>query len=634
MSFLEKNRSVLQKHYSGLWEDISLGGDFFSAQENIKDLKIETAPSGDPSLCIKGIHVHSPRDPVREGQRIAEAVSAESGPVVVLGFGLGYAAEAAASLGRPVVIVEKHKALFLKALEARDLSGFFSAGKLIFVIGDSGEGIASALSIAGDLVSDKQFAKQLSFIRNKALIGLDEQWYKLLEDRIRAFSMREDVNTATHKRFGKRWVSNLSRNINAIRDFPGVSRLSGLAAGYNGEPLPVFLAAAGPSLDKIKPMLRHIYERCIVVAVDTNLRFFIQNGIQPDFVLVVDPQFWNSRHLDRCNAQTAPQTSVPQTALVAESAVYPSVLNLPFKNKFLCSSMFPLGAFIEKQVDSKGKLGAGGSVATTAWDFARSLGGKEIWIAGLDLAFPGLKTHFRGARFEEKANSESSRFNPVEKWIVRALRDGFPFLSQSADGSNVVTDRRLSLYRAWFEAQFRQSAQLQNFCFFNDGLAIAGLDSKSTDEFLALPVRRAEIDSLIQSLFSKIEHDFNAPQEFNERHKRFNEAVSVLDRGLKNIKSAAEEGTAIIQKAQKCSLNQQQKDSLLKDLDKIMRRISDSEVKEVAGFLFPDTQNEEAEAETEIKTIDPFSTYLKTSLKLFVSLTETAGFNLKKLHRK
>jgi len=619
MSFLNKNKEILLAQYPGLYEEISAqSGDELSEE----DIKIDIAPTGEPTLCVKGMHVHSPRDPAREGQRLTEAVNASNanGAVVILGFGLGYTAQAAAAFGRPVIIVEKYKSVILKALELRDFSDFLSKNKIIFVIGGSGEGIVNALAIANEILTADSGEKdekkaQPSIIHNKALISLDEQWYKTIEDKIRSYSMRDDVNIATHKRFGRRWVRNLSRNMSAIRDCPGVSHFADLATK---DSLPVFLAAAGPSLDKIKPMLRDIYDRCVVIAVDTSLRFFVKNSITPDFVLVVDPQFWNSRHLDRCLNERV----CSRTALIAESAVYPPVLNLPFKNKYLCGSLFPLGTFIEKQVDPKGRLGAGGSVATTAWDFARSLGSEEIWIAGLDLAFPGLKTHFRGARFEEHSNSESNRLSPVEKWIVRALRDGNPFKARSACGGQVLTDQRLSLYAAWFENQFKQNPQIKNYGLFMEGLAITGLHAADSEKLLALPKRREEIDMRIKSAFEQTESVFNEAEEKQKRAKRYDTAVGNLSKGLKNIKNACEEGAEIARRALRYPLNAQQQNKVLKELDEVTKRITESDVKEIAGFLMPPD-----EKETQDNT-DPFTAYLKSTLKLFMSLEQAASSNL------
>ena len=592
MSFWEKNSKILKQQYSGLFEELTSTP--HSPQANAAQasptphLETETAPTGDLTLKINGIYIHSQRDPVREGQRLAQSVDNGDGPVIILGFGLGYAAYSAAQYavknGQSVIIVEKNTALLRKAFELRDLTEFLSSKNIIFVAGGTGDGILNALSIVSEL-NEKDERPVPFIIRNRALIDLDSEWYKNVEDKIRTWTMKDKVNTATLKRFGKRWVRNLSRNMSAIRDFPGVVRLKNLNT------FPVFLAAAGPGLDKVKPFLKDIYERCIVVAVDTSLRFFVQNGIQPDFVLTVDPQFWNSRHLDRC---------VPEkTALIVESAVFPPVLNLPFKRKFLCGSLFPFGTFIEKQVDTKGRLGAGGSVATTAWDFARSLGGSSIWIAGLDLAYPEYKTHFRGARFEEKANSESARFNPVETWVVRALRDGVPFKSKSATGGQVLTDSRLSLYAAWFENQFSNNPQVRNLALFQEGLAIKGFQAARAEELIALPVRRKEIDARLQECYAQIDTEFYGEEETQKRAANYEKAVSSLISGLNGIKKAAEEGLAICKKDDK-------------ELDKIMKRIADSEVKEIASFLLP--------MEDE---------YLHSPFKLFEALKEAAGFYLK-----
>ena len=659
MSFLEKNKNILLSQYPGLYEVISLKNDDDLTPD---DIKIELTHSGEPTICIKGIYIHSQRDPLREGQRLAESVSAERGPVIILGFGLGYAAQAAANLNRkedfrPIIIVEKHKSLLLKAMELRDFSGFLSENRVLFIIGGSGEGITSAIKIASDMILERQTGeaqnqadKKPSVIRNKALVSLDEQWYGAVDARIRAWAVKDDINQATHKRFGQRWVRNLTRNMSALRDYPGISRLEGLVCKEqkteSGEQrtinnsqsaFPVFLAAAGPSLDNIKPLLRDIYDRCVIVAVDTSLRFFLQNGIQPDFVVVVDPQFWNSRHLDRCislldnqqadRSQASSVCGAFRTALIAETAVYPTIMSLPFKNKFVCSSMFPLGTFVEILVDPKGRLAAGGSVATSAWDFARTLGAQEIWIAGLDLAFPGLKTHFRGARFEVLSNSKSCRFNPVEKWVVRALRDGFPFKANSAAGGQVLTDKRLSLYAAWFENYFSKYPHVKNFSLFQKGISIQGIQPADTEKFLALPRRRDEIDKCVNEAFSKIENEFNAPPEKQTRRERYKNAVSELNNGLENVKNEAAKGVEIARHAINNKISISEQDKIFKDLEAIMRHVTGSKFIEITDFMALFVEDEKDERKS-IEGEEPFRIYLNTCLELFLKVLKAAEFYL------
>ena len=634
MSLWKTNSALLEKQYAGLREEILLKDDIDS-----RDIEIETSSSGHVTLKFRGIYIHSPRDPVREGRRLAESIAesppagaANTGtnkpasPVIILGLGLGYAAQAAGELlpDRPLIIVEKYPSLLRIALEQRDLQSLLARPNVVFVTGGREEGITGALSLFEQADAENSTENPSPYvIRNRGLVGLDKEWYGGIESRIRSWTMRGDVNTATLKRFGKRWIINLSRNMSAIRDKPGISRLEGLASG---DTLPVFLAAAGPGLDQAGELLAEIRERCIVVAVDTSLRFLLARGIVPDFAVMVDPQFWNSRHLDRL--------SIKNIRLIAESAVYPAVLRLPFRETYLCSSLFPLGSFIEKQVDPKGSLGAGGSVATTAWDFCRILGAQNIWIAGLDLAYPGLKTHFRGAAFEENSHTQSGRLSPTETWLSRALRDGLPFparaeaLPSGPGGANpdstVLTDRRLSLYAAWFENRFIQYPDIHNYSLSSGGLAIAGLEYTTPEKILALPCRRQEIDLRLKDAYSCIEADFFSAEGRRVRAENYEKAVFTLIQGLAHIRAAAIKGADIAQKALLYNPGRAEQKKLLTKLDEISQSIANSEVKEIAGFLFPPQEAVDMNKETG----NPFQTYLKSSKRLYCSLIEAVEFNL------
>ncbi|AEF86295.1 conserved hypothetical protein [Treponema primitia ZAS-2] len=627
-SLWEANLRVIESQYPGLAGQLLQPR---SAEPALSDdeIQLEQAVSGAPTLLIRGIHIHSMRDPVREGRRLGEAPG--DGPVIVLGFGLGYVAEAIAETvgNRPIILVERRVEILKKALECRDLRNFLTKYRILFVLGGSGEGITGALR----LLEGKTGETKPTLVRNRPLMSLDEEWYAAVERRINTWSAREDVNVATLRRFGKRWVRNLAANREAIRDLPGVSRLEGCLAPLS---VPVLLVAAGPSLDEIAPLLPELAERAVIVGVDTSLRLLLEQGVDPDFAVAVDPQFWNARHLDRARAA--------HTCLIAESAVYPPVLHwnhrntdgsLPFARAFLCASLFPLGRFIEERLDPKGALGAGGSVATTAWDFARILGSREIWIAGLDLSFPNLKTHFRGALFESRSLAESIRFNPAETWSARALRDGRPFKAPAASGGEVLTDSRLALYSSWFESKFRQYPDLHNRSLSPGGLAIPGLSAARAEELLALPPRRAEINRLLQSVFAKIEGEFNAPEEREKRLARYEEAYKTLTRGLERVKALAKEAAALSSKAAGGRTGSDRRpesadrDRVLKRLGELNRLIMESEVKDVAGFLFPPL----SELETGLLTpeSDPFARHLELSAKLYGSLAETAGYNLEYL---
>jgi hypothetical protein len=229
-----------------------------------------------------------------------------------------------------------------------------------------------------------------------------------------------------------------------------------------------------------------------VISVDTSLRACLEAGVQPDLLVVIDPQYWNSRHLDG--------TDSPRTLLVAESATHPRALRLAPRAAFFMSSLFPLGRFVESFALRKGDLGTGGSVATTAWDLARTTGADPIVMAGLDLGYPGKATHFRGAFFEHRFLALAARTDPAEQHAFAYLSGADPFPAPSVAGGTVLTDRRMALYAAWFERQARQFAQVRTLTLSDGGVAIAGFERATVDDLLALPRLRREIDERVGAL--------------------------------------------------------------------------------------------------------------------------------------
>ncbi len=607
--FRERNGAILDARFPGLRARIAAT----SGETALRELALSPAARGGLTFSVDGRWVHSRVDPVKEAERLAELAAGE-GPLVVLGLGLGYAAEAAlaAAPERPLVIVERDARILDFVLDSRDLRALLSRPRLAIVVGGDPADAAAALEAAG--------GGRPAVVSNRALRELDPEWYDEAERALRTWSTKDEVNGATLRRFGTRWVRNLVSNIEAIRDLPGIALLEGCAEG-----LPALLVAAGPSLDEVLPRLPEISRRCVLVVVDTALRAVLGAGAMPDFVLVVDPQYWNARHLDRC--------PVPDSVVVTESAVYPSVLRHPRGKAFLCSSLFPLGRFVEDRVDPKGELGAGGSVATTAWDFARTIGAAPLWVAGLDLGFPGCKTHFKGALFEERVHAETVRTAPVELRSFRALRDGIPFRAPDAAGGRVLTDKRLALYAAWFESRFARHPEARPLSLSERGLRIAGMESRGIRELLDLPERRREIDIRLEAALQRADGAFGAEAARESRAAAFGRAVGDLARSLEELRGIAEEAEAAARSAfdRRSGLSGAEVGRVLEVLDGANAVIAASSAKEVAGFLFPPV----AELEREVATPreDALGRHLEYSQRLYGRLAASAAFHGRLLGR-
>ena len=587
-----------------------------SAVEFGTDLVLETAASGDPTARLDGRYLHSARDPAREAARLVLAASHE-GPrenraFLLLGFGLGYTAEAAAALDplSLIIAVEKRADVLRAAFETRDLTGILG-GRLVFVLGDEPDAVTVALRVA---------PKKLYVIRNPALTTADAAFYRQVEQHIENWRTKDAVNEATLRRFGKRWIKNQAANLWAVRDLPGIELLAGRFD------FPVLLLAAGPTLNELNGKAAALAERCIVVAVDTALRFLQRESVKPDFVVSADPQYWNTRHLDRC----LPRESV----LVAEAACYPTVLRNRLSGEgevrpsFLFGSLYPLSRFIESRVNVKGRLGSGGSVASSAWDFAASLlppdTSRTIYIAGLDLAFPGFATHYRGALFEERALADGGRFLPSETLSFHALRDGAPFFAEAADGTPVLTDKRLALYASWFENRLKSRKNRGSFRLSGRGLAINGMGLARIEEVLALPPCRTGISGRIEQVLSEIFQKWNTETERAARAARYETAFTALTGALETALNTARSVLPDIAALKHSPAREGA--GALKRIDAAKNALFESEVWAIIGFSSFPSSDEPWEA-----AFLPMEERGRRAERVYTELIDSIGFTLSAL---
>lgn len=524
---------------------------------------IESGPSrcGVPSGRYAGVWLHSRYDPLAEAERsVDEALSSGADLLVLLGLGLGYHAEKALERDSRVLVIE-HDPAFLKAcIGVRDLGEILKDSRLELVLCSDEASLSAALVEA--------VPRSIALVANPAFAAVDPEISAGFRKVIEGFQDKDRINSATLSRFGRLWVRNLARNVAAIVRYPGISLAEKVFSG-----VPAVILAAGPSLDAVLDHLEAIRERCILVCVDTALRSVLGRGIEPDFVVVVDPQYWNARHLDRCVS--------PSSILVSEAAVWPTVLRSNFAATIFCSSLYPLGRYIEDRVgDPKGILGAGGSVATSAWDFARILGCQPLFMAGLDLAFPGGRTHAKASLFEQRALHSGSRLSPASSAGFQALRGGQPYLAPSNNGGMVITDRRLSLYSWWFANKMKLHSRLATFNLSAGGLATPGMPLASLNQLLDLPVIREGLQGRMDALRHQLA-DLTKDPELGRSH--IEGILHDLGEELGSIAALAHSALELVRKAR--TAKGAELDNVLAALGGIDERLLGSTARDVVGFI-------------------------------------------------
>jgi hypothetical protein len=507
-----------------------------------------------------GAYLHSSRDPAAEAVKLAEACLGPGIDVaLILGLGLGYGAEACLASGAERVVVCVANPGELKAaFSLCDLSAWLSDERLSFVVGGEAEGVISALELSG--------GSKAGILENRALVAASSDWYGRARAAAGRWNAKGAVNENTLRRFGRLWVRNLAANLEAASSSPGVEKLEGLFEGF-----PAIVLAAGPSLDPVLPRMREICERCLVVAVDTSLRSLLRYGIEPDFLVVVDPQYWNWRHLAGLSS--------PSSFLVSESAVWPVVFRSSRRGTFLGGSLFPLGRRIESFSGPKGHLGAGGSVATSAWDLCRIMGSSPIWMAGLDLSYPGGRTHAAASLFEQRALASGTRLDPASSSQASAFVGGTSFEAEAADGGRVRTDQRMSLYAWWFECRLARPSSPRTISLSRTGLAIPGLAVGSIDELLALSPRRQGLDERL-GFAASLEHEGDGRGGAVAGLLSLRAALTSIELAARSGLEAARSGHAAFASGGDCG-------PYIVALEASDTAIMGIEERDVAGFLLP-----------------------------------------------
>ncbi len=530
------------------------------------------AKSGAPTLRVNGVFIHSAYDPDKEADRIVSGEAfRNSDTLVFAGLGLGYMPAAAARLyaGKYIAVVEPDTDMFLLAMETADLSVLLRHERLAFFLDAPEQTVISFLNGQG---IGSCHIHSIPFPE-----GPESAYLASLETLIQRNRQKDDINTHTLEKFGRLWLKNMVRNLDSMYSCGGIKQYEQKAAETG---IPACVLAAGPSLDRILPFLKEIKKRFLLICVDTALRACLSAGVQPDIIVLVDPQYWNARHIEGLSS--------PQSILVTESATWPSVFRFPCRQIVLCASLFPLGKLLEKKAGIvRGELGAGGSVATTAWDFARAAGCPVICMAGLDLAFPGKKTHFKGSTFENRAHLLSGRLHPAETDNCAALYSASSYTGYDYTGAPVLTDRRMALYAWWFESKCAAFPQNRTKTLSPEGLRIPGVETADIQTVLSYPERREDIEAFLGEKTRSLPPEAGKKERFVRAVREITEELEITEKNAKKAERLCAEASRLSRPAAYPHGTEKRLRSIHAELDSLDTRIRSGGTAELVSLIFP-----------------------------------------------
>ena len=458
------------------------------------------------TVTQNGTRLHSAYNPQKESETIIQNTDfSEAETCVFLGTGLGYTCIECAKKHpeKTLIIFEPDPYHFFSSLIFTDWTDVFKCKNLILAISCTPEqGIS--------LINQYEILKT-NFFHVKAQTNHAEKYFETLETLIQRNKNKEKINTATLEKFGKLWVKNTCKNLKKSFFAQGITQYKNCAKN-----IPFLILAAGPSLQDILPYLKEIKNKAIIVCVDTALRFCIKYNVEPDFIVLTDPQYWAYKHIDGIKS--------PSSILITESAVYPSVFRFLCKKIICCKSNFPLEHYFDSFRSEKGTLVAGGSVASTAWNFAQYAGASEIYVAGLDLAFVNKQTHIKGSTFEQATHTTSKRIATAETSNMPILFSGNACYEKNYKQENVLTDQRMKMFAWWFESRLEQFPHIKTYTFSQNGLYIPGIEFITIDKLLSKP----EITKEKSTVLSLEQNQIPTEQDFHKAIKSFEQEFTII----------------------------------------------------------------------------------------------------------
>ena len=458
------------------------------------------------TVTQNGTRLHSAYNPQKEAETIIQNTDfSEAETCVFLGIGLGYTCIECAKKHpeKTLIIFEPDPYHFFSALIFTDWTDVFKCKILILAISCTPEqGIT--------LINQYEILKT-NFFHVKAQTNHAEKYFETLETLINRNINKEKINIATLEKFGKLWIKNTCKNLKKSFFSQGITEYKNCAKN-----IPFLILAAGPSLQDILPYLKEIKNKAIIVCVDTALRFCIKYNVEPDFIVLTDPQYWAYKHIDGIKS--------PSSILITESAVYPSVFRFLCKKIICCKSNFPLEHYFDFFRSEKGTLVAGGSVTSTAWNFAQYAGASEIYVAGLDLAFPNKQTHIKGSTFEQATHTTSKRISTAETSNMPILFSGNACYEKNYKQQNVLTDQRMKMFAWWFESRLEQFPDVKTYTLSQNGLYIPGIQYATMDKLLSKP----EITNEKIIFLSLEQNHIPSEQDFHKAINSFEQEFTII----------------------------------------------------------------------------------------------------------
>ncbi|MCL2805540.1 MAG: DUF115 domain-containing protein [Treponema sp.] len=349
--------------------------------------------------------LHSMVDPVREAQRIVSS-SASDGFLICLGLGGGFIPKAALeATDAQVTVIDFDIKSIIQLFSHIDYTHLLNNNRFFLLIDPDKEEIKNFVfenykpALWGGI---KTIPLRTRTETDKPLFDLA---ILNLQETIEEVSA--DYSVQAH--FGKRWFSNIIRNIGRAN----------FTFNKNINAENTAIAAAGPSLDtRLLELKEFKLNGGFVICCDTALAVLLNNNIKPDVIVSIDCQFISYYHFIGSDIQSIPLVlDITSPPLLSRFSSFPCFF----------SGGHPLVRYISNTLNDGGSQAlpildtSGGNVTYACLSLAEYLGAKHITFFGADFSYINSQTYARGTYIYPFFHKKQNRLSPAEALFSRFL---------------------------------------------------------------------------------------------------------------------------------------------------------------------------------------------------------------------
>lgn len=368
----EKNLNAIKAY------DMDLYNKLISLPSNDGTLSLDYTKQNEPNLLYKNYPLHGMAGAIDESRKIIEDLEVnekELNTFIVFGLGFGYLLDElhAKYSDSSIIVYEPNIQILRTVLETVDFQNTLNADNVRITTNTNmfRNHMLSLCSSQSNLKVGYLESYQQLFT-NEMLDFVNQAYttYKILK-----FNLNFMANSSM--KFFSELIENLDKKI----QLPEFAKLENKLTNK-----PAIIVSGGPSLSQNIDIIKKYRDKVCIFAVGTAYKALKRNGINPDFVNIIE--------LNNCTEQVLGE-DIENVNFISEAYTNRRFYDLKFKNHFVTfSSENPANLWYEQLIAKKEiKYETKGTVAYNALFCAKMAGCNPIILIGQDLAYTNGKLY-------------------------------------------------------------------------------------------------------------------------------------------------------------------------------------------------------------------------------------------------